>query len=82
MEKLYTTVENQVREDGSKGLLYDHYDNENQALAKFYTICAAAALSGIPYHAAFLIYENGDVMQRIFDRRTEQQEINNEQDQR
>ena len=66
---LYTTVENQVRNDGSKGLLYDHYDNENQALAKFYTICAAAALSGIPYHAAFLIYEDGRVMQRIFDRR-------------
>ncbi len=66
---LYTTVENQVREDGSKGLLYDHYDNESQALAKFYTICAAAALSGIPYHAAFLIYEDGAVMQRIFDRR-------------
>ena len=74
MEKIYTTIENQLREDGSKGLLYDHYDNENQALAKFYTICAAAALSGIPYHAAFLIYENGAVMQRIFDRRTEQQE--------
>jgi len=66
---LYTTIENQVREDGSKGLLYDHYDDENQALAKFYTICAAAALSGIPYHAAFLIYEDGAVMQRIFDRR-------------
>jgi len=74
MAKLFTTIENQVREDGSKGLLYDHYDNENQALAKFYTICAAAALSGIPYHAAFLIYDDGAVMQRIFDRRTEQQE--------
>lgn len=67
--KLYTTIENQVRDDGSKGLLYDHYDDENQALAKFYTICAAAALSGIPYHAAFLIYEDGRTMQRIFDRR-------------
>lgn len=33
--KLYTTIENQVRDDGSKGLLYDHYDDENQALAKF-----------------------------------------------
>lgn len=74
MTKIYTTIENQVREDGSKGLLYDHYDNENQALAKFYTVCAAAALSGIPYHAAFLIYEDGSVMQRIFDRRSDEQE--------
>ena len=76
MTKIYTTVENQLREDGSKGLLYDHYDNENQALAKFYTVCAAAALSGIPYHAAFLIYEDGSVMQRIFDRRSDEQETN------
>lgn len=68
---LYTTIENQVRTDGSKGVLYDHYENENQALAKFYTICAAAAVSEIPYHAAFLLYEGGQVMQRIFDRRGE-----------
>lgn len=68
---LYTTIENQVRNDGSKGLLYDHFDNENQALSKFYTVCAAAAVSEIPYHAAFLLYENGQVMQRIFDRRGE-----------
>lgn len=76
MQKLYTTIENQVRSDGSKGLLYDHYDDESQALAKFYTICAAAALSGIPYHAAFLIYEDGVVMQRIFDRRGDGEEPN------
>lgn len=70
----YTTIENQVRADGSKGVLYDHYENENQALAKFYTICAAAAVSEIPYHAAFLLYEDGRVMQRIFDRRVEELE--------
>lgn len=70
----YTTIENQVRNDGSKGVLYDHYENENQALAKFYTICAAAAVSEIPYHAAFLLYEDGRVMQRIFDRRVEELE--------
>lgn len=70
----YTTIENQVRTDGSKGVLYDHYENENQALAKFYTICAAAAVSEIPYHAAFLLYEDGRVMQRIFDRRVEELE--------
>ena len=38
----YTTLENQVRNDGSKGLLYDHFDNLNAALAKYYTVCAAA----------------------------------------
>lgn len=66
----YTTIENQLREDGSRGLLYDHFDDLNAALAKYYTICAAAAVSGIPYHAACILHSAGyTVEQRIFDRR-------------
>ena len=69
----FTTIENQVREDGSRGLLYDHFDNINDALAKYYTICAAAAVSDIPYHAAHLISSEGyTVEQRVFDRRTDE----------
>lgn len=74
MEKttFYTTIENQVRSDGSKGLLYDHFDSLNAAYAKFYTILAAAAVSGIPYHAGFLIRDDGIVMEgKVFDRRTQ-----------
>ena len=57
MEKtpFYTTIENQVRLDGSKGVLYDHFTDYNAALAKFFTICAAAAISEIPYHSAMLL---------------------------
>ena len=67
----YTTIENQVRTDGSYGLLYDHFDNLPQAEAKFYTICAAAAVSEIPYHAAFLIQDNGLIVgSKVYDRRT------------
>lgn len=67
----YTTIENQVREDGSRGLLYDHFDDLNQALAKYYTVCAAAAISQIPYHAAHIMHSDGyTIEQRIFDRRT------------
>ena len=40
----YTTVENQLRNDGSYGLLYDHFEDESRALAKYYTILAAAAV--------------------------------------
>lgn len=66
----FTTIENQVRTDGSRGLLYDHFDDENAALAKYYTICAAAAVSEIPYHAAYILNSEGYVAeQRIFDRR-------------
>ena len=68
----YTTVENQIRNDGSKGLLYDHFDNVNSAYAKFYTILAAAAVSEIPYHAGFLIRDDGIMLEgKVFDRRTE-----------
>lgn len=74
MEKtvFYTTIENQVRTDGGKGLLYDHYDDLNRALAKYYTILAAAAVSEIPYHSAHLIRSDGVMIEgRVFDRRVE-----------
>ena len=66
----YTVIENQLRLDGSYGLLYDHFADYNAALAKFYTVCAAAATSEIPYHAAMVIADNGMVIKsEIFDRR-------------
>ena len=70
MNPVYTTIENQIRTDGSKGLLYDHFDSYDAAVAKFYTICAAAATSGIPYHAAFILSDDGQIVKgEIFDRR-------------
>lgn len=66
----YTTIEDQLRSDGSHGLLYDHFDNKNQAESKFHYICAAAAISELPFHAAYLIDSNvGLVEQRVWDRR-------------
>lgn len=68
--QFFTTVENQVRPDGSKGLLYDHFENEIDAYAKYYTILAAAAVSEIPYHAAFIIRDDGIMIEgKVFDRR-------------
>lgn len=72
MDKItfYTTLENQIRNDGSKGLLYDHFTELDLAKAKYHTICAAAAVSGIPYHSAHLLQDDGRmVKQEIFDRR-------------
>lgn len=66
----YTTIENQQRKDGSFGLLYDHFDDENQAYAKLYTILAAAAVSDIPYHSGHLLRSDGIVIEgKVFDRR-------------
>ena len=73
MPAFYTTIENQLRNNGTYGLLYDHFNDKNAALAKFFTICAAAAISNIPYHAAYLIDSNAGVIeQREWDRRTEE----------
>lgn len=70
MNTIYTTIENQVRTDGSKGLLYDHFDSYDEAVAKFHTAAAAAATSGIPYHAVFVLQDNGLIVKsEIFDRR-------------
>lgn len=67
----FTTIENQVRDDGSKGLLYDHYDNVDAAYAKLYTILAAAAVSNLPYHSGHILRSDGIVIEgRVFDRRT------------
>lgn len=70
MNTIYTTIENQIRTDGSKGLLYDHFDSYDEAVAKFHTAAAAAATSGIPYHAVFVLQDNGMIVKsEIFDRR-------------
>lgn len=74
MEKVtvYTTLENQIRSDGSKGLLYDHYTDYDAAMAKFFTVCAAAAVSEIPYHSAHVLRSDGIMIEgRVWDRRVE-----------
>jgi hypothetical protein len=76
----YTTIENQIREDGSKGLLYDHFEDENRAYAKYFTVCAAAAMSGIPYHSAHIIRSDGIMIEgKVFDRRSDEPEPEPEQ---
>ena len=75
----YTTLENQIRSDGSAGLLYDHFgldDTEtdeqalNRAYAKLYTILAAAAVSAIPYHSGHIYRSDGLLIEgKVFDRR-------------
>lgn len=77
---VYTTLENQIRNDGSKGLLYDHYEDYDAAMAKFFTICAAAAVSEIPYHSAHVLRSDGVMIEgRVWDRRTEPEVEANEE---
>ena len=65
----WTVLENQKTAGGAYALLYNHYTDENEAYSRFYTICAAAAVSNIPYHAAHLIRSDGNVCEaRVWDR--------------
>lgn len=67
---IYTTIENQIRADGSRGVLYDHYTDRAQAESKYHTILAAAAVSDVPYHEALLFDCNGEISVRTaYDRR-------------
>lgn len=69
---VYTTLENQIRNDGSKGLLYDHFTDYDAAMAKFFTVCAAAAISEIPYHSAHVLRSDGIMIEgRVWDRRVD-----------
>jgi hypothetical protein len=76
-EYFYTTIEDQIRSDGSHGLLYDHFEGEvngvsalDRAYAKLYTILAAAATSNIPYHSVHIKRSDGILIDgRVFDRR-------------
>ena len=72
MDYFYTSIENQLRDDGSYGLLYDHYQTYDEALAKFFTVCAAAISSDIPYHSCHILRSDGTIIEgRVFDRRKE-----------
>lgn len=79
-ELFYTTVENQVRADGSKGLLYDWFFEEegarpaiDRAKAKYHAACAEAAVSDCKYHAVYVLCSNGTVTeQAVWDRREQE----------
>ena len=71
----YTVVEVQRADNNTpSAALYYHFEDYGQAKAKFYTILAAASVSNLEYHAAFLIPNNGFMTDRdkeIYDRREE-----------
>lgn len=78
MGYIYTTIEQQIRNDGSFGLLYQEFmEDQTQSLspevrayAKLYNILAAAAISGIPYHSGHILRSDGIIIDgKVFDRR-------------
>lgn len=68
----YTVIEKQITSDGTPATLVNHYTVYETALSSYFTICAAAAISVIPYHAAHIIRDDGIMTEgRVFDRRVD-----------
>lgn len=70
-EFFWITLEDQLREDDSRGAYWDHFTNKDDALAKLYAVLAEAVKSTCKYHACFLIRSDGVIEgeSKVFDRR-------------
>ena len=50
---IYIVME--VQNSGNTAVLTTAYSDLNQALAKYHTVLAAAAVSSVPFHACYII---------------------------
>ena len=53
MDTFYIVLE--VQNAGTPAVLTTAYDNLDQALAKYHTVLAAAAVSSIPFHSCYIV---------------------------
>lgn len=64
----YTVIE--IQNSGTPACLTTVYESESAALSAYFTICAAASVSAVPYHSAHILQSSGAILrQEIFDRR-------------
>ena len=56
---MYIVLETQTNTDGTVGTLTSSYESENEAKSKYHTVLAAAAISSLPKHTAFLVRDDG-----------------------
>ena len=56
---MFVVIEIQKNGSGEIATLVNVYDDHNTAEQKYHTILAAAAVSGLPSHAAVMLLENG-----------------------
>ena len=52
---MYIVIELQTDANGHVANIVTAYDNYPQAQQKFFTICAAAAVSSVPIHSAVIL---------------------------
>lgn len=63
---MYIVTEVQVNQNNEVAVLNSSYDNYNQAVSKYHTVLAAAAISNVDRHGAFLYTEDGYIAQECY----------------
>ncbi len=62
----------EVQNSGTPATLQTVYTVEAQAYSAYYSILASAAVSTIAYHAAYIIRDDGTMVEsKVFDRRNQ-----------
>ena len=60
---MYIVLETQTNKDGTVGTIPMAYESLNEAKSKYHSILSAAAISSVPRHTAFLVVDDGRVLQ-------------------
>ena len=63
---MFFVTEIQINSDGTAGNITNSYSDSAMARNKYFTILAAAAVSDVPKHGAFLYTENGFIAHECF----------------
>ena len=61
---MYIVIEIQTNANGTVGNLVYSYSDRSQAESKYHTILASAAVSQLPSHAAALMTNEGQLLER------------------
>ena len=73
---MYIVIELQANNEGQVANIVTAYDTLAQAWNKFFTICAAAAISEVPIHSAVILDIRGMcVAQRSFEHAAAEPEV-------
>lgn len=56
---MYIILETQTNANGTVGTLINTYTDRNAAESKYHTVLAAAAISELPLHCAFMLTDEG-----------------------
>lgn len=63
---MFIVLEVQVNANGTVSTLVDSFADMNQAESKYHQVLAAAAVSNIPKHSAFLLIDDGFIESKSY----------------